>query len=114
MNIRDTIVASRRLRLQKIGHTQGLDIPIRRQLPLVPFKNPPLLICEIKRRSPSRGAIDPELDPVEVAKTYSRSGVGSFSVLTEEDYFSGSLKDLMKVKAALPHASVLRKDFLLD
>jgi len=54
------------------------------------------------------------LDPVEVAKTYSRSGVGSFSVLTEEDYFSGSLKDLMKVKAALPHASVLRKDFLLD
>ncbi len=114
MNIRDTIVASRRLRLEKIGHNQGLDIPLRRQLPLVPFKNPPLLICEIKRRSPSRGAIAPELDPEEVAKAYSRAGVGSFSVLTEEDYFAGSLKDLMEVKAALPHASVLRKDFLLD
>jgi indole-3-glycerol phosphate synthase/phosphoribosylanthranilate isomerase len=63
---------------------------------------------------PSRGAIAPELDPVEVAKAYSRAGVGSFSVLTEEDYFAGSLKDLMEVKAALPHASVLRKDFLLD
>ena len=74
----------------------------------------PLLICEIKRRSPSRGAIAPGLDAVEQARRYAAAGVRAVSVLTEPDHFGGALADLIAVKAACPHLSVLRKDFLLD
>ena len=74
----------------------------------------PLLICEIKRRSPSRGAIAPGLDAVQQARRYAAAGVRAVSVLTEPDHFGGALADLIAVKAACPHLSVLRKDFLLD
>ena len=74
----------------------------------------PLLICEIKRRSPSRGAIAPGLDAVEQARRYAAAGVRAVSVLTEPDHFGGALADLVAVKEACPHLSVLRKDFLLD
>ncbi len=113
-NIRDTIVAARRRRLQARGHSQGLSLPEKRTVPLVPFSSTPLLICEIKRRSPSRGEIDPGLDPVRRAKAYSQGGVRTFSVLTEEEFFGGGLSDLVAVKSAFPEATVLRKDFLVD
>lgn len=113
-NIRDTIVAARRRRLQARGYSQGLSLPEKRTVPLVPFSSTPLLICEIKRRSPSRGEIDPGLDPVRRAKAYSQGGVRTFSVLTEEEFFGGSLSDLVAVKSAFPEATVLRKDFLVD
>ncbi|GAB4365048.1 MAG: hypothetical protein Kow009_01810 [Spirochaetales bacterium] len=113
-NIRDTIVEARRLRLRAHGYAQGLSLPERRTVPLVPFSSSPRLICEIKRRSPSRGDIDAGLDPVERAGVYHAGGVHTFSVLTEEEFFGGSLADLMAVKSAFPEATVLRKDFLLD
>ncbi len=113
-NIRDTIVESRRVRLQTKGHAQGLPLPETRTAPLVPFSPPPLLICEIKRRSPSRGNIDPGLDPVQRAHEYYLGGVRTFSILTEEEFFGGSLSDLVAVKTAHPEATILRKDFLLD
>ena len=74
----------------------------------------PLLICEIKRRSPSRGAIAPGLDAAAQARRYAAAGVRAVSVLTEPDHFGGALADLVAVKEACPHLSVLRKDFLLD
>ena len=74
----------------------------------------PLLVCEIKRRSPSRGAIAPGLDAVGQARRYADAGVRAVSVLTEPDHFGGALADLVAVKEACPHLSVLRKDFLLD
>ena len=74
----------------------------------------PLLVCEIKRRSPSRGAIAPGLDAVGQARRYAAAGVRAVSVLTEPDHFGGALADLVAVKEACPHLSVLRKDFLLD
>ncbi|MCX7787384.1 MAG: bifunctional indole-3-glycerol phosphate synthase/phosphoribosylanthranilate isomerase [Spirochaetes bacterium] len=114
VNIRDSIVARRRIRLRSQGYVQGLPLPERRTVPLVPFSNPPLLICEIKRRSPSRGEIDSGLNPVQRADAYSKGGVNTFSVLTEEEFFGGSLSDLVAVKSAYPNATVLRKDFLLD
>ncbi len=113
-NIRDAIVANRRIRLRTRGYSQGLPLPETRTVPLVPFSFPPLLICEIKRRSPSRGDIDSGLDPVQRANAYFQGGVRTFSVLTEEDHFGGSLSDLVAVKSAFPKATVLRKDFLLD
>lgn len=113
-NIRDEIVERRRARIRAEGYGLGVAVPETRAAPLAAFARAPLVICEIKRRSPSRGAIAPGLDPVAQARLYRDAGVRSVSVLTEEDHFGGSLADLMAVKAAFPDLAVLRKDFLVD
>ena len=115
----EEIVAGRRRRVRAEGPALGERVPLQRQQPLVPLLAPeartaPLLVCEIKRRSPSRGAIAPGLDAVEQARRYVDAGVRAVSVLTEPDHFGGALADLTAVKAAFPQLSVLRKDFLLD
>src|SRR5712691_9166439 len=71
------------------------------------------VIAEVKRRSPSAGAIREDLDPVEHALAYARGGAVAVSVLTDEAHFGGSLDDLTRVaqQVALP---ALRKDFILD
>ncbi len=114
MNVRDRIVAQRRARIQRHGHDMGASIPAARTAPLAPFGFPPFLVCEIKRRSPSRGEISAGMDAVDQARRYAGSGVRSVSVLTEEDNFGGSLEDLARIKEALPSLSLLRKDFLVD
>jgi indole-3-glycerol phosphate synthase/phosphoribosylanthranilate isomerase len=92
----------------------GTALPASRTAPLVPFGADPFIICEVKRRSPSRGGIAPGLNAVKQARTYADHGARSVSVLTEQDRFDGSLEDLVSIKEALPGLSVLRKDFLLD
>jgi indole-3-glycerol phosphate synthase len=76
------------------------------------------LIAEVKRASPSRGLLCPELDPGQLAVTYVEGGAAAISVLTDERFFQGSLSDLAVVKAVLCQAGrevpVLRKDFILD
>jgi len=71
------------------------------------------IIAEIKRASPSKGVINDRIDVAEVAKNYAASGAAAISVLTEEDFFKGSLDDLRTVKAAVD-LPVLRKDFTID
>jgi indole-3-glycerol phosphate synthase len=71
------------------------------------------LMAEVKRRSPSQGAIRTDLDPVAHARAYLRGGAMAVSVLTEETHFGGSLEDLSRVAAAVS-VPVLRKDFILD
>jgi indole-3-glycerol phosphate synthase len=74
---------------------------------------PLALIAEIKRRSPSKGDIAPQLDAVTQARAYEQAGADAISVLTEPSRFGGSLEDLRAVAAAVD-LPVLRKDFLVD
>ncbi|KAF0244532.1 MAG: indole-3-glycerol phosphate [Planctomycetota bacterium] len=71
------------------------------------------LIAEIKRATPSKGDIAVNLDSAERARSYEAAGADCLSVLTEQDFFKGSLDDLRAARAAcvLP---VLRKDFIVD
>jgi indole-3-glycerol phosphate synthase len=71
------------------------------------------VIAEVKRRSPSMGAIAEDLDPVAHAIAYVRGGAVAVSVLTDEAHFGGSLEDLERVAREVP-CPVLRKDFVLD
>ena len=114
MNIIAEIVQRRRQQIKSQGHEMGVKLPASRELPLTPFGRDPFIICEIKRSSPSKGAISGDIGAVSQAAKYINMGIKSVSVLTEKNYFSGSLRDLYSVKNAFPGLSVLRKDFILD
>ncbi|MFO7547655.1 MAG: indole-3-glycerol phosphate synthase TrpC [Acidimicrobiia bacterium] len=72
----------------------------------------PAVIAEVKRRSPSRGPLAPDLDPSNLARAYARGGAAAISVLTEPEFFDGSDDDMVAIRrvVSLP---VLRKDFTL-
>jgi indole-3-glycerol phosphate synthase len=71
------------------------------------------IIAEIKRASPSKGALVEHLDIEQLARDYQAGGAAAISVLTEEDFFAGSLDDLRRVKQTTG-VPVLRKDFIVD
>jgi indole-3-glycerol phosphate synthase len=71
------------------------------------------LVAEVKRRSPSAGAIREDLDPADRAERYARHGASAISVLTDGPFFGGSIRDLEAVVARVA-VPVLRKDFILE
>lgn len=71
------------------------------------------VIAEIKKASPSKGIIKADLDPISFAKIYSENGAAAISVLTEENYFLGSLETLKAVRE-VSELPLLRKDFIID
>lgn len=82
--------------------------------PMPGFRTSPIsVIAEVKRRSPSKGALADIPDPAELAAAYARGGAGAISVLTEQRRFGGSLEDLRAVRAAVD-TPLLRKDFIVD
>lgn len=107
------ITTIRKEKIQKLGFSFGHSIPQERIVPLNPpkFANP-LLIAEIKRSSPSSGMIGEIKDPISLASYYLDCGANAISILTEEDHFNGSIKDLIQVKNTFKKTTILRKDFL--
>jgi indole-3-glycerol phosphate synthase len=71
------------------------------------------VIAEIKRKSPSKGVFQADVDPAERARVYAQGGASAVSVLTDETYFQGSIRDLRAVRAAVG-IPILRKDFIID
>ena len=102
---RDVTLAALQQRALYAEPRRGFGASLRRQRPAV--------IAEVKKRSPSRGVIRADFDPVAIAQEYVEAGAAAVSVLTEERSFEGSLEHLAAIRAriALP---LLRKDFLLD
>jgi indole-3-glycerol phosphate synthase len=73
----------------------------------------PAIIAELKKASPSRGLIRSSFDPAELAQDLEQAGAAALSVLTDEEYFSGSIANL-RVASEATHLACLRKDFIID
>ncbi len=72
-----------------------------------------IVIAEVKKASPLKGSLRPDFNPLELAKIYERAGAKAISVITEENYFYGSLEYLAAIRT-LTDLPLLRKDFILD
>lgn len=71
------------------------------------------VIAEVKRRSPSKGLIREDFDPVEIARAYAGAGAVCLSILTDQRFFGGALQFLSLIRAAVD-LPLLRKDFVID
>ena len=115
------IVRMRREDIERLGLNFGIEIPEKREVGHTEFLGNAGAILEVKRASPSKGDIAPDLDPVGLATTYAEAHAQAVSVLTETNFFKGTLRDLIAVanlmesrrKQGLHACAVLRKDFLL-
>ncbi len=118
----DTILTQTRLRVADLaGRRPTLERAAADTKPPPPFKaaltrETLALIGEVKRRSPSAGAIQKNLNPAERAASYAGGGAAAISVLTDGPFFGGSLDDLRAVVARVGEQGVpvLRKDFILS
>lgn len=118
--ILDDIVQVKKAELRKardVRKIADLKAKARSAAPLKPFdlrqKDAVSIIAEIKRASPAKGVFKADLDPGELAARYRDGGARAISVLTDEQFFKGSVDDLRAARnsAGLP---ILRKDFVID
>jgi len=72
------------------------------------------IIAEFKRKSPSKGWINPEADVTHIVRSYETAGATAISCLTDEPFFGGSFADFKKAREAIDHVPLLRKDFIID
>jgi indole-3-glycerol phosphate synthase len=85
----------------------------RRSLRAALTSRSPAVIAECKRRSPSRGVLREPYEPTAIASGYASAGAAAISVLTNQEFFGGTLADLTAVRGAV-RVPVLRKDFVFD
>ncbi|MEO6220609.1 MAG: indole-3-glycerol phosphate synthase TrpC [Ginsengibacter sp.] len=121
MNILDRIIASKRMEVEKRKINKRIsdleEEPFFKKKTLS-FKEFLLrgdksgIITEFKRRSPSKGWINKTVSVKEVTTAYAKYGASAISILTDEEFFGGSLNDLLA--ATINEVPLLRKDFIID
>jgi indole-3-glycerol phosphate synthase len=116
------ILATKRREVQQLRAAHDLDAwreqcrelpPTRGFVRALRASEPPALIAEIKRKSPSKGVIATDFDPLAVAAAYEAAGATALSVLTDTEWFGGSAQVLQDVRARVK-LPILRKDFIID
>ncbi len=118
-DILETIVRHKRATLVRTPmeraelERRAADRPPSRDFRQALLANPPAIISEIKRASPSKGVFTQSFRPVDIAKTYAAGGAAALSVLTDEEFFGGNWQDFDSARAAVT-LPVLRKDFTID
>jgi len=122
MNILDRIVKARR---ESISHRKRVlpevvlkiavekKVPPPRDFPGALTRDGINIIAELKKNSPSKGMLREEYAPAALASGFESAGAAALSVLTEEDFFHGSLGDL-KEASRVTKIPILRKDFIID
>jgi indole-3-glycerol phosphate synthase len=114
----DRIIATVERRIPEVAarleelRTSALHSPPVRSLTAAVTAPGTGVIAEIKRRSPSRGPLAPDLDPAALAAAYEAGGAAAISVLTEPEFFAGSAADLRAAASSIG-VPVLRKDFII-
>lgn len=113
------IVTHKRATLAGVA-SQRRDLERRAAVRIAPrdFKaalaaNPPAIVSEVKKASPSQGLFTGDFRPASIATVYAAGGAAALSVLTDDEFFQGSLADLEAARAAVS-IPVLRKDFTID
>lgn len=121
MNILDQIIDNKRREVQ--SRKKMIPAKVYMDFPAFGMKRPsfpeslqneyPSVIAEFKRKSPSKGVINQHADLYEIITGYTSAGVNALSVLTDREFFGGSLCDLQDA-SVLSHLPLLRKDFVID
>ncbi|HUJ59335.1 MAG TPA: indole-3-glycerol phosphate synthase TrpC [Kofleriaceae bacterium] len=119
MSILDDILATKRIEVEARKRACP-EIERERELPVLSLERalrreagPVRVLAEIKRASPSAGAIRPGADPAAIAREYADAGAAAISVLTDRQFFDGELAFVAAVRRAVA-LPALRKDFLID
>lgn len=125
MTILDEIFAAKKLRVEEAKQATDMEVLVETAGAVRSNAEPHAfrasvadrgqvnVIAEFKRASPSKGLINGSTNPGELARLYEKAGARAMSVLTEQDYFQGSLDDLKQARAAVS-LPLLRKDFTFD
>ena len=122
MSILDEIIAAKRRELEDakrsrpeadVRRAAENGLPPRNFFAALAAPGPIKLIAEVKKASPSAGLIRENFNAVEIGQTYERHGASCISVLTDEQFFAGSLDNLREVRSAVA-IPCLRKDFIVD
>ncbi|MBD8081198.1 indole-3-glycerol phosphate synthase TrpC [Chryseobacterium caseinilyticum] len=120
MNILDKIIARKkqeiadsksRISLQQLKDSEFFN---RKTLSLKEsLQSKSGIIAEFKRQSPSKGIINNKVSPLEIASAYEKLGASAVSILTDTDFFGGSIEDIVNVRNYI-NIPILRKDFMID
>lgn len=115
MTILEKIIAQKEIEVERLKANgyECSSVPLKNAVPIFPSSNSMHVIAEIKRSSPSKGAIDMGVDPVTQAKQYEKLGASAISVLTDRTFFNGSMDDLRAVREEV-NLPLLCKDFMID